>query len=431
MKNKLKAELWDKTQYLFRNYYDRMMHCVLYFDGRIDKDLFAKALRFQLDNVPVLHSLYHNNPIKPYWTTVDFDVWDVLTAKDVDDLDGAVEKFVTQRIPIEKNVQVQIALFYHGDKTAFVMVSNHMCFDGGDFKYFVTTLCANYTKLTLGGQNLQIKHGSRDYAMVYSSMSDEDEKTARGLFKNVSAVKCKHLFPLTEKRDGDCNRVIRRKIDGEKFGALRMAGKRMGYTLNDVMLAVYFRSLYEIIGLTDGDSLTVQSMVDLRRHMKNGGAETGLTNHTGFMSCTVDGVGKDVEETLMKVALAMKDNKTDKFLGLYGIPLLNLAYTILPHFLSETAIKIGYTNPYIGMSNIGSIKPEQYRMGNFLPYDGWYTGAIKSKPYMQLALITFENAVTFSIAICGNEDDDKIINKFFDILEKNIDELIEYEKAKG
>ena len=30
---KLKAEIWDKVQYIFRNYYDRMVHAALYFDG--------------------------------------------------------------------------------------------------------------------------------------------------------------------------------------------------------------------------------------------------------------------------------------------------------------------------------------------------------------------------------------------------------------
>ena len=32
----IKAEMWDKMQYLFRNYYDRMVHCVQYYDGPID-----------------------------------------------------------------------------------------------------------------------------------------------------------------------------------------------------------------------------------------------------------------------------------------------------------------------------------------------------------------------------------------------------------
>ena len=43
MKKLLKAEMWDKMQYLFRNYYDRMMHCVLYYDGPVDEDALRRA----------------------------------------------------------------------------------------------------------------------------------------------------------------------------------------------------------------------------------------------------------------------------------------------------------------------------------------------------------------------------------------------------
>ena len=62
-----KAEMWDKMQYLFRNYYDRMMHCVLFYEGAIDEDALGRALMFQVGEVDVLHSRYHNNFIKPYW----------------------------------------------------------------------------------------------------------------------------------------------------------------------------------------------------------------------------------------------------------------------------------------------------------------------------------------------------------------------------
>ena len=40
-------------------------------------------------------------------------------------------------------------------------------------------------------------------------------------------------------------------------------------------------------------------------------------------------------------------------MGLYSLPLLKLAYSIFPYIISEQAIKIGYLNPLIGMSNIG------------------------------------------------------------------------------
>lgn len=424
MKQLLRAEMWDKMQYLFRKYYDRMMHCALYFDGEIDVEKFRRALQFQVDRVPVLHSRYHNNFIKPYWVVQPYSINDILTVKDSVDLERDVDEFLTQRIPIKKNVQLQIALLRSEGKTAFCMVSNHMCFDGGDFKYFVTTLCENYTRLCSGDKNLRIKSGSRAYDKIYSSMSKEDRKYAKSLYKNISALPDKHRFPLTKKQKGDCNRIIKRVLSAEKFSAMRSAGKQMGFTVNDIILAVYIRSLFEIGNFNLEDAVTIPSMVDLRRHLEKGGLETGLTNHTGFMPCTVTGVGDTIRDTLEKVAEAMKENKQDKFLGLYSLPLLHLAYLVFPHFISEIVIRIGYDNPLMGMSNIGSISPDEYSMNGVKPYDGFYTGAIKGKPFMQLAFTTMNGAVTFSVAICGNASDDAIVERFFDILERNVDEFI-------
>lgn len=428
MKAKLKAEMWDKTQYLFRNYYDRMMHCALYYDGEPDADALRRALTFQIERVPVLHSRYHNNPLEPYWTVEEWNIDDVLRVERVDEIEPAVMAFVEQRIPIESNTQLRVGLFLAGGKSALAVVVNHMCFDGGDLKYFVIKLCENYTKLVSGDQNMEIKSGSRAYSMVYSSMSDEDSKAAKSLYRNISEVKSKHRFPLTEKREGDRNRIIKHKFGKAEFAAARAAGKAMGFTVNDIILAAYIRALYEFGVCRDGEPLTVPCMVDLRRHMKGGGSETGLTNHTGFMTVTVDGAGKDMREAMDIVAKAMERNKHDKFLGLYGLPLLNLAYSLFPHFLAEPVIRLGYDNPLIGMSNIGSINPADYALGELKPCDGFYTGAVKGKPYMQLALTTFEGEVTFSIAITGNEEDEKIVEEFFGLIDKNMLEVAKMAK---
>ena len=349
---------------------------------------------------------------------------DAFSVTETDDLEHSVMAFDEQRIPIKSNMQIRIGLFRSGEKSALAFVVNHMCFDGGDLKYFVTQLAKNYTKLQRGETDLTIKEGTRAYDAVYSGLSEEDKKHAKSLYRNISEVKSKHTFPLTPKSAEDVNRIIKRKLSREKFAQARAAGKKFGFTVNDLVLAVYIRSLFDIGVFKEGETLTVPCMVDLRRHMKEGGAETGLTNHTGFMTVAVNGVGKDMRETLDIVADAMKANKQDRFLGLYSLPLLHLAYTVLPHCVSEIAIRLGYDNPLIGMSNIGSIKPAEYALGDAEPYDGFYTGAVKGKPYMQLALTTFEGEVTFSIAITGNERDEKIVNDFFDVLLKNVDEVI-------
>ncbi|MEG2450455.1 MAG: condensation domain-containing protein [Clostridia bacterium] len=279
MKKLLHAEMWDKMQYLFRNYYDRMMHCTLFYDGIIDKENFKKALKFQIDNVPVLHSRYHNNFIKPYWVVQDYTIDDVITIKQSKNLEFDVNKFLTQQINIKNNVQIQVALFECEGKTALCMVSNHMCMDGGDFKYFLSTLCKNYTKLCLNNQNIEIKHGSRSYEVVYSGLSDEDKKIAAKLFKNVSQTKDKHKFPLTAKSPDDINRIVKHILPKEKFEVMRLAGKAKGHTVNDIMLACYFQSLFELAGYEKDATVTIPCMIDLRRHMKDGGAESGLTNH--------------------------------------------------------------------------------------------------------------------------------------------------------
>ncbi len=424
MKKIFKAEMWDKMQYLFRNYYDRMMHCVLYYDGDIDEELLARALMFQVCSAPVLHSRYHNNFIKPYWVVQNFALTDFFTSQESFDLEHDAIAFAEQVIPIKSSVQIRVGLLKSKGKSALVFVVNHMCFDGGDLKYFVRKLCENYTKLTLGDEKLQIKSGSRAHTVIYDSMQEDKAKKAKGLYRNITEIKKKHYFPLTKKQNYDRNRIILHKLSAEKFNQAKAVGKQMGFTVNDVMIAVYARALIGIGAVQETDDLTISCMVDLRRHLPAGGLEAGLTNHTGFMPVVLNGIGSGMKETCTKVTESMEKNKSDEFLGLHTLPLLNLAYSILPHCISEPAIRLGYNNPLIGMSNIGIIKPAEYALGKIKLYDGFYTGAIKRKPFMQLAFTTFDGEVSFTIAIKGNDEDEKMVREFFDILDKNVDEVI-------
>ena len=223
--------------------------------------------------------------------------------------------------------------------------------------------------------------------------------------------------------------INRRKVDKETFDKFRKIGKHYGVTVNDLMLAVYMHSLYEFGNYPATDTLTIPCMVDLRRHIEGGEEAGGLTNHTGFMQCSVEGVGTTINDTLVKVLHSVRKSKHDKFMGLYSLPLLKLAYTIFPYAISETAIKIGYLNPLIGMSNIGVLNPDLLTMGPYKPVDGFMTGAVKYKPYMQLALTSMNGELTMTIAIRGNDDDKVLVQKFFDIIVRNINTFIRGERA--
>lgn len=426
-KQRLTAELWDKMQYLFRNYYDRMVHACLYYDGKIDVDALKSVLIATTEKVPVLHSSFHDSVINPYWEVEEYSVADILSVKDstAESLEDDIEEFLTQCIPVTSNVQFKIRVFHEGERSVLCMIVNHMCFDGGDFKYFLKRLSANYNAMLSGGASVEIKTGTRSYDQVYTKLEGDDKEAAQKLYKNISTVKDEHYFPMTEPRKEDKSMINRRKVDKETFDKFRKIGKHYGVTVNDLMLAVYMHSLYEFGNYPATDTLTIPCMVDLRRHIEGGEEAGGLTNHTGFMQCSVEGVGTTINDTLVKVLHSVRKSKHDKFMGLYSLPLLKLAYTIFPYAISETAIKIGYLNPLIGMSNIGVLNPDLLTMGPYKPVDGFMTGAVKYKPYMQLALTSMNGELTMTIAIRGNDDDKVLVQKFFDIIVRNINTFIE------
>ncbi|MDE6303092.1 MAG: hypothetical protein K2M36_05855, partial [Clostridia bacterium] len=202
MSRKYKAEMWDRMQFLFRNFYDRMVHLKLCYDGKIDVELLKSAVIFMVEKAPVLHSSFETSDImNPYWKEQPYSVDDIVSYKCVEDASAAADKFLSEQIPYTNNVQIKVAVFEqnaqsaqdarsvqgmqgaHSVKSVLAVLVNHMCMDGGDYKYFISTLCANYNALKRGNYSaLNMKSGSRSHEMVYSKFSGNDLKKARSLY---------------------------------------------------------------------------------------------------------------------------------------------------------------------------------------------------------------------------------------------------------
>lgn len=419
MERKLKAELWDKMHYLFRDFNDRMVHVELRYDFEIDINILKTVLICFLEKEPVLHSSFKDIKLKTYWKVADYSIDDVLHVSRPDDLEGAVNEFLTQYIPPESDLQIQVAVFFHNGGSVLCIVENHMCMDGGDFKYFLKALCKNYNDYAERKISpLQIKNGSRSFEEVYEDFSKTEKKMAENLYKNVCA-KDNHKFPLTPDNIRDRSFIIKRKIDRERFSTLRKSGKAHGATVNDLLVTAYFESLYELAGFKSDESVTISCAIDLRRHMKDTD-DTGITNQTAFMQCNIPRLGKDIFETLEYTKKSVARFKKDKFMGLYGLPLLKLGYSIMPQAVSEEIIKIGYSNPLLAMSNIGVLEQDKLSLSGHMPYDGYMTGAMKYKPYALLSATSLGGELTLSMCVRGNEEDERIVEAFFDLMEKNI-----------
>lgn len=423
MERRLNAELWDKMHYLFRDFNDRMVHLELHYDFEIDIEALKTVLICFLEKALVFRSKFVDNHIRPYWEVKPYKIEDVLTVSYPDDLQSAIDSFLTSYIPPESDLQMKVAVFFHNGTSTLCIVENHMCMDGGDFKYFIKALCENYNDYKLKGITpLNLKQGTRSYESVYSSFNKTEEKMARNLYKNVCA-KDDHRFPLTKPDDNDYSFIIKRKLSEETFFKIKAVGKKHRATVNDMLVAAYFYSLYELADYEDDESVTISCAIDLRRHIKNS-SDQGVTNHTAFMQCNIPQRGRNIKETLKYVVNSVNRFKQDKFMGLYGLPLLNFGYSILPHAASEEIIKIGYSNPLLAMSNIGILDHKALALQGHEPTDGFMTGAVKYKPYVLLSATSMRNVITLSMCVRGNDEDKKTVNRFFDIYEKNIEKLI-------
>ena len=420
---RLKAELWDKMHYLFRDFNDRMVHVALYYDFSIDIEKLKTVLICFFERAPVLHSAFVDNKISPYWEVRDYRIDDILTVQYPADIGAAVDAFLTQYIPPESDLQMKVGVFFKDGQSVLCIVENHMCMDGGDFKYFMNTLCTAYTDYADRGVSpVNLRTGTRAYTAVYEDYSYTEQRMAKNLYKNVCA-KDNHRFPLTRDSIRDASFIARRTIPADKFDRIKAVGKSRGATVNDMLLAAYFYSLYELAGFGPQESVTITCAIDLRRHIKDN-SDAGLTNQTAFMQCAVPARGRDIFETLSYVTASSEKYKKDKFMGLYGLPLLNMGYSILPHAASEEIIKIGYSNPLLAMSNIGVLNEKALSLSGHEPTGGFMTGAVKYKPYALLSATTLKKAITMSMCVRGNEEDRAIVERFLDLFEKNIQTMI-------
>ena len=252
MKKILKAEMWDKMQYLFRNYYDRTMHAVYFYDGTIDEKALAEVYDAVIKKIPVLHSTFHNNFIRPYWTVnEDYTSADYFELVETDDVWGYLDKFLGTEVCAQGKVQFSVKLIRSNGKDVLATVCNHMCFDGPDLKYFNSKIAETYTEYKKSGKLApDIKTGTRSAEQVYSKMNEEDYKHAKSLYKNVSTVENKHTFPFADNDGTERSRLVLRKLDKASFLAMKARGKAQGATINDIILAAYFRAHRRLHGGT-------------------------------------------------------------------------------------------------------------------------------------------------------------------------------------
>ena len=419
LKKTLPCEMYDKVNLMCRKYMDRMARFEVDYDFLVDETAFKNVAVCALESAPCLHSQVVRNPITPYWRVADYKVDEFVFVKEVEDLEKAREEFFSREISLDSNIQMNIGVFYHQNKTYILFIWNHMCMDGDGFKSFWSDFCKAYTNYVCNGAlPLSFAIGSRKYTDVYKDMAKDKKKKAKMQFANISP-RDKHRFPFENDNVEADVVIVSRKIEKEFFEKAVAYTKKQGGTVNDLLVASYIDALKKVAGFKSEESISVSCATDLRRHIKDA-SSIGYTNHVSFSHCAVERMGEDLKDTLSIVSAKTKELKEDEFMGLHGLPLLNIGYKTMIYLQAEPVVKLFYRNPTLSVSNVGAIDTEAFSLANNKPFWAFVAGAAKNKPCAVMTALSINGDLSVSICLRGNKKDKEILEGFFDEYAKNI-----------
>ena len=416
---RLRAEMYDKMNHTCRKYTDRMIRMRFDYDFTLDTEAFKKVMVCFLEKTPVFHSAFKSNFFNPYWRVMDYKIDDVTETVEQPDVEADILKFFEGSIPLESNLQLFCKIFLHSGKTTICFLLNHMCSDGGDLKRFLVYLCKNYSEyIESGNSRMEFPCGPRGYRAVYANFSFKDKIKSALLLTNPLS-KEKHKLCLTPDSQTDKAVIVRRSIDKELFSAAKTSAKCLGASVNDMLSAAYLRAVYELAEIGSKDPLEISCAVNLRRHMKHP-ENTGMTNHTAFMVCAVPEMGESIADTLKFVAASTRKSKEDRFLGLHGLPLLDIGYKTMVYAQAQLVIRAVHSDANFVLSNVGEFKSGELALNGHEPVDCFMCGGAKQKPSVLPVVCTSGGNMSMAVCIRGNDEDKKILERLFDLIVKNI-----------
>lgn len=422
LKKKIPCEMYDKVNLMCRKYMDRMARFEVDYDFIIDEQAFKNVAICFLECAPFMHSEVVNSPISPYWKVADYHIDQMITFREVSDIEKARTEFFSKAIPLNSNIQMNISVFINDGKSYVCFIWNHMCFDGGGYKAFWNDFCENYSDYVLNGVSpVNFSCGSRKYTEIYKDMEPDFAKKAKKQFANISP-KDKHILPFESLDEENNVIIVHREIDEDSFTKAVKYAKSIGATVNDILVAAYIDAFGKVSEMDENESVNVSCATDLRRHLKDN-SSIGYTNHVSFAHCYLEHKGADFKDTLNKVSLKTKEIKKDPFMGLHGLPLLNFAYKSMVYLQAETIVKLFYNNPTLSVSNVGKIDTAAFSLAGNPPFSAFVAGAAKNKPCAVMTALSINGRLKASMCLRGNQKDKELLEKFFTEFKSSIESI--------
>ena len=181
------------------------------------------------------------------------------------------------------------------------------------------------------------------------------------------------------------------------MSAARKKAKEIGASANDLLLAACYQAYAAFPEVDASAPVGISSMMDLRRHCKDGDSE-GLANMSGSLGTALEnGVPENFAETLAQIAQQTKAVKEDPLAGMSGLPILHTIARGIPVWVQLSLLSKAYGAMPVGLTNLGNLNCQTLALGELIPNGGIFGGPLKKKPGMQISIISFDGECVMAV----------------------------------
>jgi NRPS condensation-like uncharacterized protein len=392
---------------------DGQTRALVFFRGHLDEVRLLRAVRLTLDAEPMLGYRFVSDARRPYWEKVDERDWaEFFETCDCSPSDPGLLSFMVRPVPPDKAPQIRVRLF-RSEGDVLCIRSNHMTMDGGGAMLYLGLLSSVYRRL---GSDPQYRPEARPPFRP----GPRHVLGQTGLLPAVKAL-MKVRPPGAEwgmPRTGDdlsrqCFAI--RRIGPERLEAIKRYARERGATVNDVLLAAYCRSLFEVLDPPTGKRFRVEVPVNLRRYLPDGSAGVvGDLSAVYFLNIERR-PGEGFDDTLRRARLAIEAKKRNRTeLG----EMLLLELVLLPGMPVIRGLQrmVNFKIAHPALSNLGVVDPEVVNFGDVEVDDLQLIGPTLYPPNIGLGVSTFRRRMTLNMNVCSAAVDGGTVDRLLDLV---------------
>jgi NRPS condensation-like uncharacterized protein len=381
---------------------DFMLQMELCFEHRLDAQRLARALTLLIDAQPVLGCRLVTEKRRVYWERLPLPWPDMLfpasTPAEYDD-------FRNRPIDSRKGPQITACMLRGADSDRLLVKVAHQVCDAGGLNDVIAQLSHIYTQLANnhGYRPRSNMYGGRTCSQILRHLPWYIYPVLLFLFLRTTLStqipKKTHALQVPVGPREPFTFAIRH-LEPARVERLTAYGRQHHATINDLMIAAFYRALLKKEAWDGHAALRIQTTVDLRRHYLPSGKAEGICNLSTYEHINLGREpGSDYAATLDRVS-AITRRKKSGWIGLSElctVPLAGLApYTLLVQACDKLLHgRVSSRNYPSGLTNLGLIQPANVLFDGQAAC-GWILPPVVYPPVLYIGFSGYANSLTLS-----------------------------------